>query len=58
MESICNNCLLKDYCYWNGKVNFIGCEMKRTSNTDTCVACGAPVPEGTQVCGKCGGYNE
>ena len=55
MESICNDCLLKDYCYWNGKVNFIGCEMKRTSNTDTCVACGAPVPEGTQVCGKCGG---
>ena len=55
---ICNDCLLKDYCYWNGKVNFIGCEMKRTSNTDTCVACGAPVPEGTQVCGKCGGRKE
>lgn len=55
---ICNDCLLKDYCYWNNKVNFIGCEMKRTSNTDTCVACGAPVPEGTQVCGKCGGQNE
>ena len=58
MESICNDCLLKDYCYWNGKVNFIDCEMKRTNNIDTCVACGAPVPEGTQVCGKCGGCNE
>ena len=59
MESICNDCLLKDYCYWSSKANFISCEMKRTtSNTDTCVACGAPVPEGTQVCGKCGGRNE
>ena len=58
MESICNDCLLKDYCYWNKKVNFVGCEMKRTSNTDTCVACGVPVPEGTQSCGKCGGRNE
>lgn len=55
---ICDDCLLKDYCYWNGKVNFIGCEMKRTNNIDTCVAYGAPVPEGTQVCGKCGGRNE
>ena len=55
---ICDDCLLKDYCYWNNKVNFIGCEMKRTSNTDACVACGAPVPEDTQVCGECGGRNE
>ena len=55
---ICDDCLLKDSCYWSSKVNFIGCEMKRTSNIDTCVACGAPVPEGTQVCGKCGGRNE
>ena len=55
---ICDDCLLKNYCYWNGKVNFIDCEMKRTSNIDTCVACGAPVPEGSQVCGKCGGRNE
>ena len=58
MESICNDCLLKDSCYWNSKVDFIGCEMKRASNTDTCVACGASVPEGTQVCGKRGGRNE
>ena len=55
---ICDDCLLKNYCYWNGKVNFIGCEMKRTSNIDTCVACETPVPEGAQVCGKCGGHNE
>lgn len=55
---ICDDCLLRDCCYWNGKVDFIDCEMKRTSNIDTCVACGAPVPEGTQVCGKCGGCNE
>lgn len=58
MESICNDCLLKDYCYWNSKVNFIGCEMKRTNNIDTCVACGAPVPEGTQICGEMWEDNE
>lgn len=52
---ICDDCLLKDYCYWN---NFIDCEMKRIDNVDTCVACGAPVPEGTQICGKCRGRNE
>lgn len=51
---ICDDCLLRDCCYWSNKVDFIGCEMKRTSNTDTCVVCGASVPEGTQVCGKCG----
>ncbi len=49
---ICDDCLLRDYCYWNGKVDFIGCEMKRTSNIDTCVV---PVSEEAQVCG---GYNE
>ena len=55
---ICNDCLLKDYCYWNSKVNFIGCEMKRIDNVDTCVACGAPVPEGTQICGEVWEDNE
>lgn len=29
MESICNDCLLKDYCYWNNKVNFAGCDLKK-----------------------------
>lgn len=29
MESICNDCLLKDYCYWNSKVNFAGCDLKK-----------------------------
>lgn len=47
---ICDDCLLKDYCYWDGKANFVDCEMKRTSS--------APVPEGSQVCGKCGGRDE
>ena len=55
MESICNDCLLKNCCYWNGKANFIGCEMKRTNNTDTCEV---PVPEENQGCRKCGGHNE
>ena len=32
---ICDDCLLKDYCYWNSKANFINCEMKRTNSTDT-----------------------
>ena len=49
---ICDDCLLRDCCYWSSKVDFIGCEMKRTSNTDTCVACGVLVPEGTHVCGE------
>ena len=51
---ICDDCILRDCCYWSSKVDFIGCEMKRTSGVDTCVACGAPVPEGAQICGKCG----
>lgn len=55
---ICDDCLLRDCCYWSSKVDFIGCEMKQTSNTDTCVVCGALVPEGAQICGKCGGRNE
>lgn len=52
---ICDDCLLKDCCYWNGKANFIDCEMKRTNNTDTCEV---SVPKGVQGCRKCGGHNE
>lgn len=55
---ICDDCLLRDCCYWSSKVDFIGCEMKQISNVDTCVACGTPVPEGTQACRECGGHNE
>lgn len=57
---ICADCFLKDYCYWSGKINIVDCEMKRasTKNVDTCVVCGAPVPEGSHVCGKCGGNRD
>ena len=29
MKSICNDCLLKDYCFWSNKVNFVDCEMRK-----------------------------
>lgn len=37
-----------------------GCQLdewleKDVSNENTCVCCGEPIPEGTQVCKKCGG---
>lgn len=52
---ICDDCLLKDCCYWNGKVNFISCEMKRTNNTDTHKA---STPEEAQIYEKHGGCDE
>ena len=52
---ICDDCLLKDCCYWNGKANFIGCEMKRTSDVDTSKV---STPEEAQIYEKHGGRNE
>lgn len=50
----CTDCLLKDCCYWRGKVNIVDCEMKQvsTKNVDTC---GVREPERSHVCGKGGG---
>ena len=47
----CTDCLLKDCCYWRGKVNIVDCEMKQvsTKNVDTC---GVREPERSHVCGK------
>lgn len=52
---ICDDCLLKNCCYWNGKANFIDCEMKRTDSIDTSKA---STPEEAQIYEKHGGCNE
>ena len=31
---ICDDCLLKDCCYWNGKANFIGCDTSKASTPE------------------------
>lgn len=54
---ICTDCFLKDRCYWSGKANFVGCEIKQvsTKNTNTC---DVSTSDNNYIYRECGGNKD
>lgn len=53
-DAPCSNCTCEIMCNAMRKsFNYESSTMRQFQNANTCVCCGAVVPEGTQLCRKC-----